>query len=79
MNKKLGRLIQPGMGLYFFCMGVFALGALLLDHPIIAAAEGSVTLLLFMFYQLDKVRRRRELAAYIQSATDTVDSATPTN
>lgn len=76
MNKKLGRLIRPGMGLYFICMLLFAVGTLLLDHPIIAAAEGGVTLLLFIGYQIGKVRRRKSLAAYIQSATDTVDSAT---
>lgn len=76
MNKKLGRLIQPGMGIYFICMLCFAVGTLFLDHPIAAACEGGVTLLLFLFYQMSKARRRRDLAAYIQSATDTVDIAT---
>lgn len=76
MNKKLGRLIQPGMGLYFICMLSFAVGALFLDHPVIAGVEGGITLLLFLFYQLSKARRRRDLAAYIQSATDTLDTAT---
>ena len=76
MNKKLGRLIQPSMGIYFICMLCFAVGTLFLDHPIAAACEGSITLLLFLGYQLDKARRRRDLAAYIQSATDTVDTAT---
>ena len=76
LNKKLGRLIQPGMGIYFICMLCFAVGTLFLDHPIAAACEGGVTLLLFLGYQLSKARRRRDLAAYIQSATDTVDTAT---
>ena len=76
MNKKLGRLIQPSMGIYFICMLCFAVGTLFLDHPIAAACEGGITLLLFLGYQLDKARRRRDLAAYIQSATDTVDTAT---
>ena len=35
-----------------------------------------MTLLLFLGYQLSKARRRRDLAAYIQSATATVDTAT---
>lgn len=74
MNKKLGRLIRPSMGLYFICMLLFAVGTLLLDHPIIAAAEGGATLLLFVGYQIGKVRRRKSLASYIQSATDTVNS-----
>lgn len=75
MNKKLGRLIEPGMGLYFVVMLAFAVTAFLLNQPIVAAAEAGTTTLLFAFYQLNKVRRRREIAAYIQSATDTVETA----
>ncbi len=75
MNKKLGRLIEPGMGLYFVVMLAFAVAAFVLNQPIVAAAEAGTTTLLFAFYQLNKVRRRREIAAYIQSATDTVETA----
>ncbi len=75
MNKKLGRLIEPGMGLYFVVMLAFAVTAFVLNQPIVAAAEAGTTTLLFAFYQLNKVRRRREIAAYIQSATDTVETA----
>ena len=72
MNRKLGRLIQPGMGMYFTVMLVFAAAALLTDLPLLAAAEIAVTALLFGFYQFSKVHRRRELEAFIQSATNTI-------
>ena len=72
MNRKLGRLIQPGMGMYFVVMFLFSAVALLLDHPVMAGAEAAVTALLFTFYQLNKAHRRRELEAYIQSATNTL-------
>ena len=72
MNRKLGRLIQPGMGMYFGIMLLFSAAALLLNHPWTAAAEAAVTASLFIFYQLSKAHRRRELEAYIQSATNTL-------
>ena len=53
MNRKLGRLIQPGMGIYFLVMLAFALTALLMEHPVVAAAEAAVTAML-----LDKLPNR---------------------
>ena len=72
MNRKLGRLIQPGMGVYFAVMLAFAALALVMDHPILAAAEAAITASLFIFYQFKKAHRRRELEAFIQSATNTL-------
>lgn len=74
MNRKLGRLLQPGMGMYFLVMLAFALAALITDYPVLAAAEVSVTALLFVFYQFRKVHRRKELEAFIQSATNTLET-----
>lgn len=74
MNRKLGRLIQPGMGLYFVVMFAFAVAALLTDYPVLAVTEAAITVLLFVFYQFNKVHRRRELEAFIQSATNTLDT-----
>ena len=71
MNRKLGRLIQPGMGIYFLVMLAFALTALLMEHPVVAAAEAAVTAMLFLFYQFNKAHRRRELEAFIQTTTNT--------
>ena len=39
MNKKLGRLADPTMGLYFGVLAAFAVASFLLDQPILAAAE----------------------------------------
>ena len=72
MNRKLGRLIQPGLGIYFVVMFLFSAADLLLNHPLTAAAEAATTVLLLVFYQANKSRRRRELEAYIQSATNTL-------
>ena len=75
MNKKLGRLLQPGMGVYFAVMLVFAAMALMADQIYLAAFEGAITVVLFVFYQLRKAHRRRELESYILSATNTAESA----
>ena len=72
MNKKLGRLIQPGLGIYFAVMLIFAAVTLLLNHPAVAIAEAALTALLFAFYQFNKAHRRRELESFIQSATNTL-------
>ena len=70
VNKKLGRLIQPGMLLYFIIMFAFASAALLFDNFILAAVEGGVSLLLLIYTQLRKVHRRKEISAFIQSTTE---------
>ncbi|MBR2047387.1 MAG: DHH family phosphoesterase [Oscillospiraceae bacterium] len=72
MNKKLGRLLQPGMGMYFGVMLAFAVITLCAGKPILALVELGVTAAVFSFYQMRKVHRRRELESFIQSATNTL-------
>ena len=72
MNKKLGRLLQPGMATYFCVMLCFAVASFLAGQPILAAVEAAVTAVLFVFYQLRKAHRKRELESFIQSATNTL-------
>ena len=75
MNKKLGRLVDPTVGLYFVVLLVFAAASFLMNQPVLAAAEAGAAGLLFLFYRLRKNHRSKELAAYIQSATDTLETA----
>ena len=76
MNKKLGRLLQPGMSMYFGVMACFAVISLLAGQPILFALEGAATAVLFAFYQMRKAHRRRELESFIQSRP--TPSAPPT-
>ena len=75
MNRKLGRLIQPGMGMYFVVMLAFAAVTLVTGHTQLAVAEAIVTGVIFTFHQLQKAHRRRELESFIQSATDTLGNS----
>ena len=53
VNRKLGRLLRPGMGAYFFVMAAFCAAALLVGHYWLAAGEMAVTVVTFLLYVLD--------------------------
>ncbi|MBQ7001018.1 MAG: DHH family phosphoesterase [Oscillospiraceae bacterium] len=74
MNRKLGRLLRPGMGIYFFVMAAFCVAALLEEQYWLAAMETSVTLLVFMLYILNRNRRDRQIQQYIQTASNTLEA-----
>ena len=74
MNKKLGRLLHPGLGFYFTVMLGFCLAALLAHDLWLAVAEFAVTALMFVFYSYRRRNRHMELLRYIQSAPDTIES-----
>ena len=74
MNRKLGRLLRPGMGMYFFVMAAFCAAALLEEQYWLAAAETSVTLLVFMLYVMSRNRRDRQIQQYIQTASNTLEA-----
>lgn len=74
MKRKLGRLLRPGMGIYFFVMAAFCAAALLEEHYWLAAAETAVTLLVFMLYVMNRSRRDRQIQQYIQAASNTMES-----
>ena len=63
------------MGFFFLVMICFAAVTALDQHYILAALEAGVTALLFGYYWVRKNRRRKELQAYIQSATDSLNRA----
>ncbi len=74
MGRKLGRLLRPGMGMYFFVMAAFCAAALLEEQYWLAAAETSVTLLVFMLYIVSRNRRDRKIQQYIQTASNTLEA-----
>ena len=74
MNRKLGRLLRPGMGIYFFIMAALCATALLEEHYWLAAAETSVTLLVFLGYLMNRSQRDRRIQHYIQSISSTMEA-----
>ena len=79
MNKKLSRLLQPGLGWYFAAMGLFALLSAVREQYALAAVEAGITLLLLIFYLIRKAARKRELQAFIRSTADVLDEGRSDN
>lgn len=79
MNRKLDRMLRPGMGSYFFVMAAFCAATLLEGSYMLAAAEASVTLLVFTLYMTNRNRRDRQLQKYLQEADETVHTLEATS
>ncbi len=74
LQKKLQRMINPSMGLYFVVMLLFSLASLLLGQYVLFVAELLVTILVFICYILFRVHRRKQLQGFVQEYADTVTS-----
>lgn len=75
MNKKLSRLLEPGMKLYFFIMLLFSVAAAIFSLYYLALFEAVVTILLYYYFRMTKLRRRREIISYIESVSLNKDSS----
>ncbi len=73
-NKKLSRLLEPNLHLYFLCMLVFALLAVTVS-PILALVEGAATVALYLYFTQTSKKRRQNVLQYIDNVTGSVDTA----
>ncbi len=73
-NKKLSRLLEPNLKLYFLCMALFCLLALAVK-PMLALAEACVTAALYAYFSQVNKKRRQGILQYIDSVTGSVDTA----
>ena len=75
VNKKLSRLLEPGIGVYFLVLLLFVGAAVWCKQYYVAAAEGLVVVLLFVHNRMASGRRKKALMSYIQSTTDSLGTA----
>lgn len=76
-RKKLTRLLEPGMRLYFIVMIVFAAAAAVLaKNYILAAVELVATVVLYLYFRQSNANRRKEILKYIDSVSCNMDAAT---
>ena len=73
MRKKLGKLLQPGMGRYFAVLVIFCGAALYVGAYWLAAAEAVATLLVFLLFTLARNHRNKKLKQYLQSMSNTLE------
>lgn len=74
MNKKLSRLLEPNLKLYFFFLLVFSLAAIPFK-PSLAAVEGCITVVLYIAFTRNGRKRRQGILQYIDNLTGSVDTA----
>ncbi len=67
MNKRLGRLLRPSMGIYYAFMLAFAVAAGLMQQYLLALAELAVTAALFAVYLILKNQRRKEIQKFVDT------------
>ena len=70
MNKKLGRLLNPGVWVYFVYMLCFVVVTALFENYYLAVVELLLTGLLFAGYLIYRANRRRELDSFLQKVTN---------
>ena len=73
-NKKLSRLLQPNLQLYFLCLLAFTLAAVTVS-PLLALAEGAATVALYAYFVQSGKKRRQGVLQYIDNVTGNVDTA----
>lgn len=75
MNRKISKLLQPSVQLYFVILILFALASALFSIPL-AVLEAVVVLILGLYTRTNGHKRRREITKYIENITGNVDVAT---
>lgn len=75
MNRKISKLLQPSVQLYFVILILFALASALFSIPL-AVLEAAVVLILGLYTRTSGHKRRREITKYIENITGNVDVAT---
>lgn len=70
MNKKIGRLLRPGVGTFFGLLMIFAAAAVLMEYYILAIAEFAVTALLLIGYLVFRKYRQKEIQKYLEKALE---------
>jgi len=73
VRKKLGKLLQPGMGWYFAVLVIFCGAALYVGAYWLAAAEAVASLLVFLLFTLARNHRNKKLKQYLQSMSNTLE------
>ena len=75
MNKKISRLLEPGMALYFVILFLFAGFSVALKQYYLAGFEVFLIILLLIYNRVASGKRKKALMAYVQSTTDTLGTA----
>jgi len=70
LNKKIGRLIRPNMGVYFVLLFIFAIVSAYLQQYLLAGIELGVLLIGLVLYLVLRINRKKQLKQFLDKATD---------
>ena len=73
-NKKLSRLLEPNMKLYFVILAMFVV-VMVSQNVLLAVAEGVIAVGLWLYLTQGNKKRRQNILQYIDSVTGSVDTA----
>ena len=73
-NKKLSRLLEPNLKLYFIFLAIFAVSAFMVN-PSLGLIQGAVTGMLYFYARRLNQKRKQNVLQYIDSVTGSVDTA----
>ena len=74
MNKKLSRMLEPNLKMYFIFLVLFTLVTVPVQ-PMLALAEGIITVALYLFFRSSMQKRKQGILQYIDTVTGSVDAA----
>ena len=75
MNKKLGKLLRPSVGLFFVLMMLFAGAALYLQYYVLAIAEFSAIAVVLIVYLIYRNLRRKNIQKYLHKVLENVTAS----
>ncbi len=79
MNKKLGKLLRPGLGWYFAVTALFVLLSLIAKEYLLAAVEAGILAVVYCVYRIERTNRRNSLAAFVKANTSAVEEGKGTD
>ena len=69
MDKKIGRLLWPSVGLYFFLLVGFIVATVAVQQYLLAVVELVIFALVLVLYFAHRKYRRRQLKIFLYSHT----------
>ncbi len=78
-KSRVDKMIVPGMGMYFLVMALFCGAALLADQYWLAAAETSVTLLVFLLYLRSRANLHQKIKKFNETFSNTMEASSQGN
>ena len=74
-NKNIQKFVEPGVVLHLIFLVLFAAASMLYKLYYLAAAEGIIALVLMVFTFVNKKKKAKELASYIESVQYDTENA----